>query len=155
MMNDLTGMEGRKLRMPSVSPLRVMGRVTGRQRGWALGINTIPFHFPATAFPVETATPRPANLSSAWLWEAMTICDSLLWGGSYQDGSRYECRGRRRGGRCCVTDADFCLWSQQASVETGGWVTMGCTEHLHRMYQHEVLYTTKVWEWNFPLIRKT
>lgn len=79
MMNDLTGVEGRKLRMPSVSPLRVMGRVTGRQRGWALGINTIPFHFPANAFPVEMATPWPANLSSSvWLSEATTICNSLV-----------------------------------------------------------------------------
>lgn len=33
MMNDLTGMEGRKLGMPSASPLRAVGRVTGRQRG--------------------------------------------------------------------------------------------------------------------------
>lgn len=80
MMNDLTGMEGRKLRMPSVSPLRVVGRVTGRQRGWALGINTIPFHFPASVFPVETATPQPNNLSSVWLREAMTVCNTLLRG---------------------------------------------------------------------------
>lgn len=80
MMNDLTGMEGRKLRMPSVSPLRVVGRVTGRQRGWALGINTIPFHFPASAFPVEMATPQPYNVSSVWAQAAMTVCNSLLRG---------------------------------------------------------------------------
>lgn len=94
MMNDLTGMEGRKLRMPSVSPLRVMGRVTGRQRGWALGINTIPFHFPATAFPVEMATPQPTNLSSTVRGD-----DNLRLSferGSYQGGYRladYEQRG--------------------------------------------------------------
>lgn len=82
MMNDLTGMEGRKLRMPSVSSLRLVGRVTGRQRGWALGINTIPFHFPASAFPVETATPLLDNLSSARLREATTICNFLIRSGT-------------------------------------------------------------------------
>lgn len=153
MMNDLTGMEGRKLRMPSVSPLRVMGRVTGRQRGWALGINTIPFHFPATAFPAEMATPRPANLSSVWLSEAMTICDSLLWRVHIRmdPGTSTEAGG----GHCCVTDADFCLSRPVGYCGVWGMIDYGQyeTDFLHRMYQ-QVLYTTKVWGWNFLLIRK-
>lgn len=95
MMNDLTGMEGRKLGMPSASALRAVGRVTGRQRGWALGINTIPFHFTDTAFPVEMASPQPTNLSAERLREAMTICESLLRG-VHQDADKLA-TSRERG----------------------------------------------------------
>lgn len=109
MMNDLTGMEGRKLRMPSVSPLRVVGRVTGRQRGWALGINTIPFHFPASAFPVEMAKPRLDNLSSVWLREAMTICDSLLRGVHIPGWIQVGWLQVDRQEEAAVTDADRCI----------------------------------------------
>lgn len=132
MMNDLTGMEGRKLRMPSVSPLRVMGRVTGRQRGRALGINTIPFHFPASAFPVEMATPRPANLSSARLWEAMTICDSLL------RGVHTMFRVDAGGGRC--------VWK---------WLWLTCTPAIGCVSVKFFFYTTKVPEWLRVKFRNT
>lgn len=109
MMNDLTGMEGRKLRMPSVSPLGLVGRVTGRQRGWALGINTIPFHFPASAFPVETATPLLDNLSSARLREAMTICDFLIRSGAFDIAGQKQVGwlwGERREG-WPLSDSDY------------------------------------------------
>lgn len=151
MMNDLTGMEGRKLRMPSVSPLRVMGRVTGRQRGWALGINTIPFHFPATAFPVEMATPRPANLSSVCLWEAMTICKSLLRGVHIRMGTGWLAMSTEAGGggaslgNSVRTTVD--LWSQWATVESRGWVIMdyprliwGNIYKCHRIYKHAIYW---------------
>lgn len=136
MMNDLTGMEGRKLRMPSVSPLRVMGRVTGRQRGWALGINTIPFHFPATAFPVEMATPQPTNLSSTVRGD-----DNLRLSfekGSYQGGYRLTMSRED----CCAANAEFCSWrlrrwmSDHALCDTDSdsqftvFYTMKVTEHL-------------------------